>query len=149
MNGLQISSPAFENNQPIPAKYTCDGENINPPFKFSGIPVNCKSLVLICDDPDAPAGTFCHWTLWNINPQENQITENSVPAGAIEGVTSFGRHGYGGPCPPAGTHRYIFKLFALDIKLALPPTADRSQLAHAIQGHILEQTQIIGLYRRV
>src|SRR3989344_873103 len=117
---MNLSSPAFEHHQPIPAKYTCDGENINPLLQFSDIPDSTKSLVLIMDDPDAPAGLWVHWTIWNIDPGTAEIAENSVPPGSIEGVTSFGKPGYGGPCPPSGTHRYFFKFFALDTKLDIP-----------------------------
>lgn len=145
---MRISSPAFQHNQNIPSKYTCDGENINPPLQFSDIPGNAQSLVMISDDPDAPMGTWVHWTIWNIDPKTTEIAENSVPQGAIEGTTSFGETGYGGPCPPSGTHRYFFKLYALDTKLDLPTTTNAQDLKKSLQGHILAQAELIGLYKR-
>lgn len=145
---MKITSPAFKNNELIPPKYTCDGENINPSLEFSGVPENAKSLVLIMDDPDAPAGTFIHWIIWNIGPSMPGIKENSVPNEAEEGVTSFGKNGYGGPCPHTGTHHYFFKLYALDAKLDLSPNADKTELEKAMEGHILAQAELIGLYSR-
>ena len=145
---MEISSVAFQNNQNIPAKYTCDGQNINPPLEFKGVPDKAQSLVLICDDPDAPAGTWTHWTVWNINPQLNKIEENSVPEEGIEGKTSKGDTGYHGPCPPSGSHRYFFRVFALDAKLNLDTSANIGQLQKAIEGHILEQAELVGLYQR-
>ena len=138
---MKITSPAFSNNQTLPAKYSCDGEGINPPLGFSEIPINTKSLALICDDPDAPSGSFCHWLLWNINPQETQIA-------ATQGINSGEKPGYYPPCPPQGVHRYIFSLYALDIELDLPSSADKSQLEQTIQNHILEQVELTGLYRQ-
>lgn len=143
-----ISSPAFENNKEIPSKYTCDGENINPSLQISKVPEGTQSLVLIMDDPDAPAGTWVHWIIWNIDPKTAEVAENSVPPGGVGGVTSFGSTGYGGPCPPSGTHRYFFKLYALDTKLDLPSEADKAQLEKAMEGHILDQAELVGLYSR-
>lgn len=145
---MQISSPAFQNQQNIPAKYTCDGDDINPSLAFEEVPVDAQSLALIVDDPDAPAGTWTHWTVWNIDPATKEIAENSVAGGAIEGKTSFGRPGWGGPCPPSGTHRYFFKLYALDSVLELPAGADVKQLEAAMVGHIIESCELIGLYSR-
>ena len=145
---MKISSPTFEANQTIPSKYTCDGENINPPFQIFDVPAGAKSLVLISDDPDAPMGTWAHWTAWNISPEIKEIAENSAPIGAVEGITSFGNKGYGGPCPPSGTHRYFFKLYALDKALDLPPSAKASDIEKAMTGHILDKTELIGLYQR-
>lgn len=147
-NPMQIKSSAFEHNEQIPAKYTCDGENINPPLEFLDVPENAKSLVLIMDDPDAPMGTWVHWTVWNIDPATIEIVENSVPAGAQEGKTSFGKSGYGGPCPPSGTHRYFFKLYALATMLELSSDADKSKLESTMQGHILDRAELIALYKR-
>ena len=144
---MKISSLVFEKNQ-IPVKYTCDGENFNPPLQFSEIPAGAKSLALICDDPDAPGGSFVHWVLWNINPQETQITEKSVPPGANQGKNSAGSSGYLGPCPPSGSHRYVFKLYALDTELDLPLETNKNQLEQAMQNHILEKAELIGLYSR-
>lgn len=145
---MKITSSSFAHNQNIPPKYTCDGENINPPLLFSDIPADAKSLVLISDDPDAPMGTWVHWILWNIDPKTTEIAEKSVPAGAMEGTTSFGETGYGGPCPPSGVHRYFFKLYALDTKLDLPISAKKEDLEKAIQQHILASAEMIGLYTR-
>lgn len=145
---MKITSSSFAHNQNIPPKYTCDGENINPPLQFSDIPADAKSLVLISDDPDAPMGTWVHWILWNIDPKTTEISEKSVPAGAIEGTTSFGETGYGGPCPPSGVHRYFFKLYALDTKLDLPISAKKEDLEKAMQQHILASAEMIGLYTR-
>lgn len=145
---MKITSSAFENSDSIPAKYTCDGNDINPPLIFSDIPENAQSLVLIMDDPDAPMGTWVHWIVWNIDPGARGIPENSVPKGSIEGKTSWGRSGYGGPCPPSGTHHYFFKLYALDTQLDLSSDADKPQLEQAMQGHILAQAELIGPYQR-
>ena len=147
-NNMEIVSPVFANNEEIPAKYTCDGEGINPPLKFEKIPKGTQSLALIVDDPDAPMGTWVHWTVWNISSQIREIGEGNVPEGAIEGVTSFGKPGYGGPCPPSGTHRYFFKLYALDSKLSLDQTANKNDLEKAIDRHILAKAELIGLYSR-
>ncbi|PIY95972.1 MAG: YbhB/YbcL family Raf kinase inhibitor-like protein [Candidatus Kerfeldbacteria bacterium CG_4_10_14_0_8_um_filter_42_10] len=143
---MKITSSAFQNNQSIPAKYSCDGEDVNPPLAFSELPDNIQSLALIVDDPDAPAGTWVHWIVWNINPATAEISENSVPKGAIEGITSAGQAGYSGPCPPSGEHRYFFKLYALAAMLQLDASADKAALKQAMQGHILAQANLTGLY---
>lgn len=146
---MKITSSAFEHNSSIPSKYTCDGENINPGFQIEDAPENAKSLVLIVDDPDATrSSTWLHWTVWNINPQTKEIAENSAPIGAVEGNTDFEKPGWGGPCPPSKTHRYFFKLFALDAVLDLPAAASLSELQKAMEGHILSQAELIGLYSR-
>lgn len=138
----------FKNNDKISAKYTCDGENINPPFEISEVPEGAKSLVLIVDDPDAPMGIWVHWTMWNIDPKTEKIEENSVPYGAVEGVTSFKKSGYGGPCPPSGIHHYYFKIYAIDTILALPTSADKLELEKEINGRILDQAELIWIYSR-
>lgn len=145
---LKVSSPVFDNNSTIPTKYTCDGENINPPILIKNVPDRTKSLALIVDDPDAPVGIWVHWVLWNIDPGTKGIKENSVPKGAQQGINDFRKHKYGGPCPPSGTHRYFFKLYALDTILELHPNATKSDLKKAIKGHIIEQAQVVGLYKR-
>jgi Raf kinase inhibitor-like YbhB/YbcL family protein len=145
---MKIESPAFENNQSILSKYTCDGENISPPLKINDVPEGTKSLVLIVDDPDAPVGTWVHWTVWNINPQTKEIPEGVEPEGAVEGLTDFGSPGYGGPCPPSGKHRYFFKLYALDILLSLDSSAETKDIEEAMEGHILDKAELIGLYSR-
>ena len=145
---MKISSPVFGHNEAIPSKYTCDGENVNPPLVISGVPTGAKSLVLIVDDPDATRGTWVHWILWNIRPDVSEIFEASVPPDAIQGQTSFGRPGWGGPCPPSGTHRYFFKLYALNTFLNLSPGADKAVLEKAMSGAVLESAELIGLYQR-
>ncbi len=145
MEALKISSPAFQHNGSIPVKYTCDGEDVNPPLNIEGIPEGTQSLVLIVDDPDAPMGTWDHWIVWNIEPKEN-VEENSVPG--TEGMNGFGKHSYGGPCPPSGTHRYFFKVYALDTKLELGENSKKEDVEKAIEGHILAKGELIGLYSR-
>lgn len=144
---MQITSSAFENNSPIPSKYTCDGEDINPPLSFSDVPEAAKSLVLFVDDPDAPGKTFVHWVLYNISPNVKFIAEDDKPGTAAVGVNSAGENLYVGPCPPSGTHRYFFKLYALDAKLEdLPDFADLDIVEEAMQGSIIAQAELIGLY---
>lgn len=145
---MRLSSSAFGHNQIIPKKYTCDGENISPPLTIFEVPRNSASLVLIMDDPDAPAGTFVHWTVWNIDPKTSEIPEGTTPQEVKEGMTDFGRTGYGGPCPPSGTHRYFFKLYALDTKLELSESSRKKDIENATEGHILDQAELIGLYTR-
>ncbi|MEM3378731.1 MAG: YbhB/YbcL family Raf kinase inhibitor-like protein [Candidatus Bathyarchaeia archaeon] len=121
MRKLSVTSFAFENGKFISAKYTCDGDDVNPPLTIDGVPKETKTLVLIVDDPDAPMGTWDHWVVWNIPGSMRQIAENTVPG--TEGMNDFGKHSYGGPCPPSGMHRYFFKVYALDVELALKPNA--------------------------
>ena len=144
---MKITSSAFENNTKIPFKYTCDGNNVNPPLSFSDIPQNAKSLTLIVDDPDAPAETWVHWLVFNINPKVTNVEEGKIPSGSQEGITSFGKTGYGGACPPSGTHRYFFKLYALDTVLNLT-NPDKAALEKEMQNHILAKAELIGLYKR-
>ncbi len=145
---MQIKSSAFDHNAPIPSKYTCDGENISPPLTISDIPENTVSLAIIADDPDAPGGTWVHWVVWNIDPETSEIEEGQVPLHAIEGYTSFESNGYGGPCPPSGTHRYFFKVYALDTMLKLHPNSNKTILETAMKKHILDETRLIGTYSR-
>lgn len=145
---MVVTSPAFEHNAFIPSKYTCDGENISPPLLISDVPRDAKSLAIVVDDPDAPAGTWVHWVVWNIPPAASEIAENSVPKGAVEGITSFGKIGYGGPCPPSGTHRYFFKLYALDSEIGLSSQAGKAQLKKAMEGRIIAEAELVGLYGR-
>jgi Raf kinase inhibitor-like YbhB/YbcL family protein len=146
---MKITSSAFENNQSIPEKYTCDGENINPPLEFSEIPASAKSLVLIVEDPDAPSKIWIHWVLYNMSPNISFINENSKPSNAEEGINDFGKSGYGGPCPPSGTHRYIFRLYALDALLEdMPDFTDKEILTEAMHGHVIEQVELIGTYSK-
>lgn len=145
---MQLTSQAFAPNGQIPAKYTCKGENISPPLEIADVPAQAQSLTLIVHDPDAVSGDFTHWLVWNMSSQHTSIAEHSVPQGALEGTTDFGRSGYGGPCPPAGTgtHRYFFELYALDTTLALPVSANRAELEAAMAGHILARSELIGTY---
>lgn len=145
---LKISSPVFSHNDKIPAKYTCDGNDINPPLKIDGIPGPSKSLALIVDDPDAPAGTWVHWVVWNISPGTAEIKEHSVPENSVQGVNDFKKHEYGGPCPPWGQHRYFFKLYALDTVLKISPDSKKAVLEKAMKGHIISQAELTGLYKR-
>ncbi len=147
-SSLVISSSAFSHNQPIPAQYTCKGQNINPPLAITGLPSKAKTLALIMHDPDAVSGDFVHWLIWDIPTATSSINANSVPVGAIQGQNSAGRSSYMGPCPPAGTgtHRYMFELYALDGALNLPSGSDRSNVESAIQGHIIAKTSLIGLF---
>jgi Raf kinase inhibitor-like YbhB/YbcL family protein len=145
MTNLRVTSSAFQSNTYIPAKYTCDSSDVNPPLGVDDIPEGTKSLVLIVDDPDAPAGTWDHWVVWNI-PPTGKIDENSVPG--VEGLNSFRKRSYGGPCPPYGTHRYFFKCYALDVQLSLPPNSRKRDVELAMKGHILAQGELMGLYKR-
>lgn len=146
---MKIISPAFKSNEKIPAKYTCQGDDINPKLEISDVPKNTKSLVLIMDDPDASAGTWDHWILFNIPPETKQISENSVPKNAIQGKNSWKENKYGGPCPPSGTHRYFFKLYALDTTLNLNENANKADLETEMKAHILAKTELIGLYSKM
>ena len=145
MEKLTITSSVFKNKGVIPAKYTCDGEDVNPPLSVEGVPEGTESLVLIVDDPDAPMGTWDHWVVWDIPPTK-KLEENSVPG--TEGLNDFGKHSYGGPCPPSGTHRYFFKVYALDTKLDLPSNSRKRNVEKAMEGHILAKGETIGLYSR-
>ncbi|PYK68538.1 MAG: YbhB/YbcL family Raf kinase inhibitor-like protein [Verrucomicrobia bacterium] len=143
---ISIASPAFQSGAEIPAKFTCNGANVNPELKISGVPNQATSLVLIVDDPDAPRGLFTHWIVWNLDLKTTDIAENSAPAGGIQGTNDFGKRNYGGPCPPSGTHRYFFKIFALDTKLELKPSARRAELDAAMKGHVLAQGELMARY---
>jgi Raf kinase inhibitor-like YbhB/YbcL family protein len=146
MKKLSVESAAFENNKLIPAKYTCDGDDVNPPLTIEGVPEGTKTLALIVDDPDAPMGTWDHWIVWNIPATTSKIAENTVPG--TEGMNDFRKRSYGGPCPPSGTHRYFFKVYALDVKLDLSPTSRKRDVEKAMQGHVLAKGELVGLYRR-
>ena len=146
MKQLIVKCSAFEEGKYIPSKYTCDGEDVNPPLSIDQIPENAKSLALVVDDPDAPSGTWDHWVMWNIVPT-GKIAEDSAP-GTV-GTNSFRTQNYGGPCPPSGAHRYYFKIYALDSKLNLDKRSRKRELEKAMQGHILAQGQLMGLYSRV
>ena len=143
--GMKLDSPDFEDGKTIPARYTCQGLDISPRLTFSGVPAGAKSLTLVVEDPDAPGGTFTHWIVWNIPPKNMRLGEGGrAPEDAVEGTNDFGNVGYGGPCPPSGTHRYFFQLSALDTVLALKPGASRKDFDAAIKGHILTQAEYMG-----
>ncbi|HEY5611298.1 MAG TPA: YbhB/YbcL family Raf kinase inhibitor-like protein [Thermoanaerobaculia bacterium] len=149
---MRIESSAFQHQQPIPPKHTCDGEDVSPPLRFIDVPDDAMSFVLIVDDPDVPPAVSAdrnwdHWLVWNIPPQTREIREGEHPTG-VEGRNSWGRNEYGGPCPPDREHRYFFKLFALDITLDLNASAGKSDLLPAIEGHVLAQAELVGLYDR-
>jgi len=143
---LKIFSPSFENGEEIPIKFTCKGENINPELIIKNIPEKTQELVLIMDDPDAPKGTFTHWIIWNINPKANKIEENSTPIEAVVGISSANENKYHGPCPPSGTHRYFFKIFALNSKINLDFNTNKDKLEKTIKNYIIEQAELIGLF---
>ena len=145
VGAMRLSSPEFENNGLMPSKCTCDAQNINPALLIRGVPSSARTLVLIVDGPDAPVGIWVHWVVFNI-PVTRQIEESSVPG--IQGLNSFGRRDYGGPCPPSGTHRYFFKLYALDAKLSLSAKVSKEDLERTMQGHILDTAELVGLYKR-
>jgi len=150
---IKITSPAFEDEGMIPARYTCDGENVSPPLTLDGIPENTQSIALIADDPDAPGRTFTHWLIFDLPPDTNQLSENipmqaTLTSGAKHGENDFGKTGYGGPCPPSGTHRYYFRAYALDSKTGLKPGISKTQLLEAVNEHLIAQGQIMGKYKR-
>jgi len=151
---FEISSSSFPADGFIPKKYTCEAADVSPELSWSGAPQGTKSFALIADDPDAPAGTWTHWVLYDLPPNLTNLAENTpkvdeLPDGAQQGRNSFKKIGYNGPCPPPGkAHRYFFKLYALDQKLEIKPGASKSELDNAMQGHILAQTQVVGKYQR-
>ena len=154
---LQITSTSFGHEQPIPAKYTCQGEDLSPPLRWDGVPPEAKSLALIVLDPDAPDPaapkmTFTHWVLYDLPVDSRGLDEgvqaNALPPGTLQGVMDFQRVGYGGPCPPIGRHRYYFKLYALDTKLPDLAQPTRTQLEEAMRGHVLAQAELMGTYQK-
>jgi Raf kinase inhibitor-like YbhB/YbcL family protein len=150
---MKIFSSAFKDGQRIPSKYTCDGQDVSPPLEWESVPDGTESFSLICDDPDAPRGTWVHWVVYEIPPNMKNLAENVRPerepgSGIRQGKNDWPKIGYGGPCPPSGTHRYYFKLYALDTKLNLKPGVTKEQLLQAMKGHILAETQLMGIYSR-
>jgi Raf kinase inhibitor-like YbhB/YbcL family protein len=139
---VKIKSPAFNEGDPIPRQYTCDGENAPPPLWFNGAPANAKTLAIVLDDPDAPGGLFTHWLVWNIPPNAQTMMDGA------QGTNDFGKTGYGGPCPPGGEHHYVFHLYALDGSLSLPPSSKRPDLDAAMRGHVVGEASLIGRYAR-
>lgn len=151
---LHLTSAAFDEGAPIPSKYTCEGDDVSPPLKWNSISEKTKSFALICDDPDAPVGTWVHWVLYNIPPSVTEFSEKvpiteMLPNGGRQGRNDFKRAGYGGPCPPRGKpHRYFFKLYALDTELSLKSGAAKGDLVDAMKGHVLAEGQLMGTYQR-
>lgn len=150
---MEIKSSAFGSGEMIPVKYTCDGADFSPPLEWTAGPAGTKSFALICDDPDAPMGTWVHWVVYDIPPTtamlaEGITRERELTGGGTQGINDFRKIGYGGPCPPGGTHRYFFKLYALDTLLGLKPGITKDQLLKAMKGHILAEAQLMGTYSR-
>jgi Raf kinase inhibitor-like YbhB/YbcL family protein len=153
---IQVLSTVFDDGGPIPPKYSCEGSNISPPLNWdlSQLPIpNGGSMAIICDDPDAPGGTWIHWVIFNLPPETRSLPEMVMPReqlenGAKQGANSWGNIGYSGPCPPSGTHRYYFKVYVLDIKLDLPAGTTKGELLKAMEGHVLDEGQLMGTYTR-
>jgi Raf kinase inhibitor-like YbhB/YbcL family protein len=152
-NGLVLTSAAFEDGGAIPTLYTCDGADTSPPLEWDDPPPNTASFALIMDDPDAPVGTWVHWVIYELPPETRQLRaelppESQIAGGGVQGENSWPRTGYGGPCPPSGTHRYFVKLYALDVLLGASPGLTKKRLLEEMEGHILAQTQLVGTYAR-
>ncbi|WP_319560622.1 YbhB/YbcL family Raf kinase inhibitor-like protein [Marispirochaeta sp.] len=150
---MKIESAVFHDGGTIPEKYTCDGGDISPPLNWTGVPGGVRTFALICDDPDAPMGTWVHWVVYNLPADMNELPEGvpgdeALPGGGLQGTNDFGRIGYGGPCPPAGSHRYFLKLYALDTELSLGPGASKGELLAAMEGHVRGECRIVGRYSR-
>ena len=150
---IKLTNSVFKDGEFIPKKYTCDVANVSPPVEWSGTPEAAKSIALICDDPDAPAGIWVHWVIFNIPASANKLNENIpfdkvLEDGAVQGKNDFRKIGYGGPCPPGGIHRYFFKIYALDKRLELKPGATKGELLNAMEGHILAEGKLMGRYSR-
>jgi Raf kinase inhibitor-like YbhB/YbcL family protein len=150
---IKVTSAAFKEGQPIPRQYTCDGVNISPPLEWTGVPKTAKTIAIIADDPDAPSGTWVHWVVYdlpaeNIGMVENLPADEQLKAGGFHGTNDFGKIGYGGPCPPSGTHHYFFKVYALDNFLSLKVASTKALVEKAMEGHIVAQGQLMGTYQR-
>ncbi|MBN2036110.1 MAG: YbhB/YbcL family Raf kinase inhibitor-like protein [Chitinispirillaceae bacterium] len=154
MPSILLESPAFGHKQSIPQRYTCDGEDVSPPLAWKNVPPEAKSIVLISDDPDAPAGDWVHWVVYDLSPEVDTLPEHIMATDTIlagkgkQGRNDFRRIGYGGPCPPSGTHRYFFKIYALDTMLNLPAGKTKKEIEQAMKGHVLAQGELIGTYQR-
>jgi Raf kinase inhibitor-like YbhB/YbcL family protein len=145
---MKLTSSAFEDGSAIPMQYACDGGGMNPPLGLADLPKGTESVALVMEDPDAPKGVFVHWILWNISPFVSQIPENSIPSNSKEGLNGKGTQGYVGPCPPSGTHHYVFTVYALDTMLKVDAPADAAALRQAMEGHILQEVSLTGTYER-
>ena len=150
---IKVKSTVFGEGNPIPKRYTCDGLNVSPPLEMSGVQESAKSLAVICEDPDAPSGVWTHWVIFNIPPESKTLPEGVemdelFEDGSKQGLNDSGMVGYSGPCPPGGTHRYYFRVYALDSKLDLPPRISKQELLNAMEGHVLDKGQLMGLYSR-
>ena len=150
---IKLTSAAFKEGESIPRQYTCDGVNVSPPLEWSGVPKSAKTLAIIADDPDAPSGTWVHWVIYNLPAENIGMVENlpateNLKAGGFQGKNDFGKIGYGGPCPPSGTHRYFFKIYALDNELPLKAGATKAEVEKAMEGHLVAQGQLMGTYRK-
>lgn len=145
---LEVTSSAFAQGEAIPQKYTCDGEDVSPPLAWTGAPESVASYALIMDDPDAPAGTWVHWVLFDISPQTTKLAEDVPATVGVQGNSSWDRTGYGGPCPPSGEHRYFFKLYALDTTLGLEAGATKEEVLEAMSDHVVAQGELMGTYSR-
>ena len=150
---IHVESSCFSEGGPIPRRHTCDGRNTSPPLSWSGAPEGTKSLALICDDPDAPGKTWVHWVVFNLPPGTQALPEGvpaheTISGGGTQGTNDFRKVGYGGPCPPSGIHRYLFKLYALDAEVALAPGATKADLERAMKGHVLSEATLTGKYSR-
>jgi hypothetical protein len=150
---IKITSPAFKEGEPIPIRYSCNDVNVSPPLNFEELPEDTSSLALILEDPDASGGIFTHWIIFNLPAETKMLKEfmmgrELMDDGSKHGLNSFGLVGYSGPCPPGGTHRYFFKIYALDEKLDLPPLIRRDEFLEAIEGHILDQGELMGTFTR-
>jgi Raf kinase inhibitor-like YbhB/YbcL family protein len=150
---IEVTSSAFEDGEGIPTRYTCDGLDVSPPLSWGSVPDGTRSLTLIADDPDAPGGTFVHWVIYDLPPDtrglpEDVPTQQTLPSGAAQGVNGAGSIGYMGPCPPSGTHRYFFKVYALDTELGLGGGATKEEVLDAMEGHVVAEGQLMGTYRR-
>ncbi len=150
---IKIESSVFEEGKPIPQRYTCEGVNVSPPLQWTPLSENTESIAIICEDPDAPGGLWVHWVIFNLPPDTGSLPERVMEReilenGAVQGINDFGNVGYRGPCPPGGTHRYYFKIYALDIEIDLPALITRKELLNAMNGHIIDQGQTMGVYSR-
>jgi Raf kinase inhibitor-like YbhB/YbcL family protein len=144
---MKLLSPAFDEGDMVPSLYTCEGDNISPPLVFEEIPKAAESLVLVVEDRDAPVRPWIHWLVFNIPPTTTEALEGTVPEGGVEGICNGGTHGYEGPCPPTGEHRYVFTLYAVNTMLALDPLANKEEVMKAIEGFILEKAELVGVCR--